>query len=265
MLQDIRQQFLHFFFTIRSWLVVYLLLSLFLFSGGVAEYSLWGKTGYFFSFQGDSFAAKLFKQLVTDIVPASVPIIVTSPLTAFVIQVKIALLAALVLTLPMLLYMVGSFISPALYRRERATLRLVVVTSSTLFFMGSVFAYYYIVPVTLSVLYAFADPIGVTAMLSSDALLAIVFALIFVTGMAFTLPVMMVVLSMVGVVSPVVWVMYWRQVLVAILLVSAIITPDGSGVSMVLLSVPTIILYGCGIVISHMVARTPVEVQATRV
>jgi sec-independent protein translocase protein TatC len=265
MLHDIRQQFLHFFFTIRSWLVIYLLLSFLLFSSGVGEYSLWGKTGYFFSFQGDSFAAQLFKKLVTDIVPASVPIIVTSPLTAFVIQVKIALLAALILTLPLLLYMIGSFVAPALYRRERTILRAVVVAASLLFFIGSVFSYHYIVPTTLQVLYTFAEPIGVTTMLSSDALLAVVFALIFVTGVAFTLPVMMVVLSMMGVVSPAVWVMYWRHVLVAIFIVSAIITPDGSGVSMVLLSVPTTILYGCGIVISHMVARPSSEMRVTRV
>lgn len=265
MIQELQQQFFQLFIAIRSWLVIYLALSFLLFSGGVAEYSLWEKTGYFFSFSSDSFASLLFRQLTTDMVPASVPVIVTSPLTAFVIQVKIALLAGLILTLPILLYMLGSFISPALYSRERLLLRMTVFTSSGLFFAGAIFAYLVIVPVTLRVLYEFATPIGVTTLLSSDALLSIVFALIFVTGIAFTLPVMMVLLSLVGLVNPAVWTAYWRQVLVAILLISAIITPDGSGVSMVLLSLPTTMLYGCGIVISRMVARPGTPVTVTEV
>lgn len=255
MLQELHQQFVMFFHAVRSWLILYLLMTLLLFSGGVGEYTWFGKTGYFFSFSGESFAALLFKQLVTDIAPAAVPIIVTSPLTAFVLQVKLALLSAFILTLPMLLYTIGSFVAPALYRRERLILVTLVGCASGLFLAGAVFAYTFIAPVTLQVLYEFTAPIGVTALLSSDSLVAMVFALVFVTGVAFTLPVMMVVLSALGVVAPVVWTTHWRQVLVAILVISAIITPDGSGVSMVLLSVPTTLLYGCGIVVSRIVTR----------
>jgi len=265
MLQDIRQQFILLFTAIRSWLVIYVLLAIVLFSVGVAEYTVWGKTGYFFSFNSDPFVALLFARLVVDVAPAAVPIIVTSPLTAFVIQVKLALLAAFILTLPLFLYLIGSFLAPALYHSERMALRLVILASSTLFFFGAVFAYVFVVPVTLRVLYEFAAPIGVTALLSGEALLGLVFALVFVTGAAFMLPVMMVIMTAIGLVSAVTWVTYWRQVLVAILIISAIITPDGSGVSMVLLGLPTAVLYGCGVVISHMVARPATDRRATHV
>lgn len=244
---------------------MYFLLTILLLSGGVAEYTFFDKTGYFFSFSGDSFAALLFKQLVTDIAPAAIPIIVTTPLTAFVLQVKIALFVALILTAPLLIYMIGTFVAPALYRHERVSLLAITITSSALVVTGALFAYNYIVPVTLRVLYEFAAPIEVTTLLASDALLAMTFALVFVTAVAFTLPVVMVLLSAVGLVSPVAWVTYWRQVIVTILVVSAIITPDGSGVSMVLLSVPTALLYGGGIIMSYVVAQPVADASVTTV
>lgn len=246
MLQEFYSEIQQLWLGLRSWMYVYLLLAGFIFMFGLQEYTILERSFVYFSITAESFATYFFQMLVTDVVPSSIPLIVTSPLTAFVIQVKLSLFVAFVLTFPILLHNFLLYILPALYQRERSILSWTMVIGTVLFFSGVIFSYVLLVPMTLEVLYGFAGSLGVTTYLASETLLSFVFALLLVSGLAFTVPIVMVLLTGARLVPAVVWWQNWRQVLIVILLVSAIITPDGSGVAMLLLAAPTMVLYGCG-------------------
>lgn len=246
---------------LRDWIVMLLLATVFFFTCNVGELTMFGHTGPFFVFTQDSFAAVWFHYLVEHVVPAGVPVIVTGPLTAFAVQVKLSLLLAFIVTMPVFLYKLFAYISPALYQSEQRILYSLVAPVTLLFAAGVYFSYNYIVPITFSVLYGYATPLGATTFLAMNEFIGLTIALLIIGGIFFTLPVLMVVLSLLRVVAKDFWWRKWRQAFVTLLVVSAIITPDGSGVSMVLLSIPTTGLYLIGAAVSTRVGSVRDDAQ----
>lgn len=198
-----------------------------------------------------SFATQLFNYMTTDLIPEGVTLIVTNPLTAFIAQIKIALLLAFIFTLPFLLYRLIQYFSPALYMKEKVSVLKVALPSALLFTLGVAFSYLVLIPPTFTLLYAYTDNISAVPFFTVNEFIGIVLALVFATGIMFLLPVSMVLLSRLGLVPPNFWRAQWRYALLFFLIVSAIITPDGSGVTMTLLSIPMAGLYGVGLVISQ--------------
>lgn len=240
---------------IIDWLWLMVIFTLFFFSFNLEPVEILGRVKSLPVVSNPSFAADVFSMMVADLVPSGVPIIVTSPISAFVVQIKISLFLALVFTLPFLLYRLISYLMPALYEKERSLLKKITAPSILLFVGGLAFAYVAIVPNTFDVLYTFAGPIGVTTFLSIDEFVGLTLALMLTTGLSFTLPVLMVVLTAAGFIKAQFWRQKARVALVSLLVVSAIITPDGSGVSMLLLALPVSALYGAGAFVATKVER----------
>ncbi len=205
-----------------------------------------------FGWSGPDMAASLatnaFLLMKQALVPSNVPIVALGPVAPFVAPILVAFLLALLLTFPFALFLLGRFLAPALRPDERRTLFLFALPTLVLFYAGIAFAYFLIIPETFSVLYSFADPVGVVPMFALDQLLSSVFLLTTLTGVAFLLPVVMTMLGRIGFIPPVFWVRHWRGAVLATILFSAIVTPDGSGVTMMFLSGPIIGLYAIGTV-----------------
>jgi sec-independent protein translocase protein TatC len=145
-----------------------------------------------------------------------------------------------------MIYRIFKFLSPALYKKEKRTVFKILLPSIILFFGGVVFSYVFIIPPTFKVLYSFNTILGVMPFFSVSEFIGWTLSLMFMTGVMFLLPVFMYILSFIGFVSSEVWFKNWRVALAVFLIVSAVITPDGSGVTMLLLSVPMITLYVTG-------------------
>lgn len=235
-----------FFQTISDWLILMVVFTFFFFSFNVGTVELFGRLVLLPIPSDFSFAAQLFSMMVTDLAPSTVPLIVTSPLTAFVIQIKLSIFLSFLFTFPFLLYRTVSYIAPALYEHEYIIMRRMMVPALALFLFGAVFAYMVIVPSTFRILYLFAEPIGVTTFLGVSEFIGLAMALILATGFSFTLPVLMVALTALRVIRAAFWWSHARHAIVGFIVLSAIITPDGSGVSMVLLALPVSALYGAG-------------------
>lgn len=195
-------------------------------------------------------ATRLFTVMKTSLVPQEVSIIALGPLSPFIAPISVAFMVAFIVSFPYFLFSLMRYISPALYYKERRSLSFLFFSSTSLFFLGCIFAYVILIPYTLATLYSFAGPLGVTPFFSLDAFIATVFGLTVSTGIAFLVPVIMKMLSSVGLVPPMFWRVHWRASILVILLFSALITPDGSGVTMVILSVPLLLLYGTGVLFS---------------
>ena len=245
------------------WILLLLAFTIFFFSFGLKEVMIMGKSLTLPLPTSASFATELFNYMTTDLIPEGVTLIVTNPLAAFIAQIKIALLLAFIFTLPFLLYKLIQYFSPALYMNEKLSVLKVAVPSALLFALGAVFSYLVLIPPTFSLLYAYTDSIGATPFFTVNEFIGIVLALIFATGIMFLLPVSMALLSRFGILPQGFWQAQWRHALLFFLVVSAIITPDGGGVTMVLLSVPMAGLYGVGCIVSRNVhtIRNTVDVH----
>lgn len=195
-------------------------------------------------------ALRVFTLMKAALLPPGVAIVALGPLSSFIAPITIAFMVSFIVSFPYLLYSLLRYILPALYPAERRTVSVLFYSSLVLFFAGCAFAYFLLIPYTFAILYSFAGPLGVTPFFSLDAFVAGVFGLTISAGIAFLIPIIMILLSASGLVSAHLWKRHWRAAMLIVVLFSAIITPDGSGVTMVILSVPLLLLYGAGALVS---------------
>lgn len=236
-------------------MLVFAVLAIFFFSFGLAHVTIQGVSIIVPLPGGESLAAAFLQEMLKDIVPAEVPLLVTGPLTAFVAEMKVALLLAFIGALPFVLFQIIAYIRPALYEREARLLALLAAPAAILFIFGAAFSYFFILPQTFTVLYGYAHELGAAAFISIEEFVGLAAALLFMGGVTFTVPAVMVFLTRFGVVPARFWAAHWRLAAVGFLILSAIITPDGSGVSMILLAAPVSVLYGAGAAVSARVEK----------
>lgn len=189
-----------------------------------------------------------------DLLPDGTPLLALTPLDGFIARAQVAMLMGAVPTVGMLLVELWFFIAPGLYAHERRGFAWFLLSSVVLIGCGAVFAYTILIPFIFAALFAFV-PEGAVQYFAIGETISSVVGLLFVTSLLFLIPVGMALLSGLGLVSPSFWASHARHALLLVLLLSAIITPDGSGVSMVLLAVPVCGLYTLGYGASQAVYR----------
>jgi len=200
------------------------------------------------TFGSPSIANEMFLMIKDYLVPAGVQLVTLSPISAFMAPILTAFLISLLLIFPYILYTFARFLLPALKENERKILKLLLIPSLALFYLGSALAFFVIIPKTFAILYSFASPMGVVPFFSLDEFISSVFLLTISVGVTFLLPVVMVVISRVNLVPRKFWQEHWRGAAVFVLIFSALVTPDGSGITMLFVSAPLILLYGAGAV-----------------
>jgi len=200
--------------------------------------------------EGPSYAVRQFLSAKETLIPGGVPVVALGPVAPFVAPITMALLVALLVTFPFGLWSVVRFLRPALRSGERRALARTIVPSLILFYSGCSMAYFIIIPRTFSILYSFAAPMGVAPFFALDEFISSVFFLTISVGIAFLLPVVMAISSRLGFVPRGFWLRHWRMAVFLAIFFSAVITPDGSGITMVFLSIPLIVLYGIGAAVS---------------
>lgn len=211
----------------------------------------------------DNLAAQTFRLVAQQFVPPGVSLVVFSPVSGALVQVEVALVLAVLLATPLLAYEVGAFLSPALLPHERRVVLRAVPAATGLFVGGALFAYAVMVPVMMQVLYSYAEGLGAAPLLSVDALVSFAVVVTLVFGLAFELPLGMVALAKLGLVSARDMAAKWRHAVLGVFIVAAIITPDPTVVSQVLVAGPLLGLYALGLVAAHAATRAPAGAPAT--
>lgn len=240
---------------LTRWLVSLALLTMAVFSLSLAPFIWRGVELWRPVFADPALAAQVFLHLAYILTPPGVELVVVSPTAAFAAQVQIAFWLALLISLPFLVWSMLQYLRPALDRAEQRWVSLTLLALVALCYLGVYFSYAIVSPYTIYILYTFVTPLAVTPLLGVSELIATFVALTLTTAIAFTIPVGMVLLTRLGVISAQWWRAHARYALIGFLVVSAIITPDGTGVSMLLLSAPVSVLYGLGLVVSARVER----------
>lgn len=165
-----------------------------------------------------------------------------------------SIMAGFIIAFPYVLYEFWRFISPGLHQNERSTSRGFILIASLLFFMGVLFGYYVVTPLSINFLgsYRVSDQVFNDFDLSSY--IGLVRASVLASGLIFELPIIIYFLTKVGLVTPDFLRTYRKFALVIVLILSAIITPPDIA-SQVIVSVPVLILYEISIYISRWVVR----------
>src|SRR5690606_34598249 len=170
----------------------------------------------------------------------------------FFAPLKLALFAAVLVTMPWLLYQAWAFVAPGLYRREKRLALPLLVSAVLLFYLGCAFAFFLVLPAVFSFLTA-VTPEGVAMMTDINAYLNFVLVIFLAFGISFELPVALVILVLLGWVTPA-QLREWRgYAVVAMFVLAAVITPPDV-VSQLMLAIPLCLLYEAGIIAARMVA-----------
>jgi sec-independent protein translocase protein TatC len=197
------------------------------------------------------FSGQIIDILIKDLTVEQ--LIFYAPAEAFMARVKISLVLGLLIAYPFILFRVWSFVSPALFTKERKKVWPFIAAASILFYVGVVFAYLILIPIALSFLIGFGTD-HLTPMISVTAYFAFVARLCLVFGLVFQLPVIVFVLSMIGVVTPKFLLGQWRYAVVIIFVAAAILTPPDPA-SQVLMALPIVLLYITSVLAAYLTVR----------
>jgi sec-independent protein translocase protein TatC len=202
------------------------------------------------------FASKLYTLLAKPLLsklPKGGQMIATDVTTPFFVPLKVALMAAFLISLPYILYQVWRFVAPGLYEHEKRLVWPLIIASTSLFFCGMAFAYFMVFPIVFGFITASA-PMGVAVMTDIDKYLSFVLTMFVAFGLTFQVPVAVVLMVRMGFIT----VAKLREIrpymVVGSFVVGAIFTPPDV-VSQSMLAVPLWLLYETGILVAVWVGR----------
>ncbi len=199
------------------------------------------------------FANKIYSLLAAPMLaklPDGAQMIATAVTTPFFVPMKVAMMAAFVISLPHTFYHLWTFVAPGLYTHEKKLMVPVIVLSSLLFLCGMSFAYFLVFPVVFGFIVS-AAPVGVAVMTDIAEYLDFVMTLFIAFGLAFEVPIAVVLAARFGWVTTAKLKEMRSYVIVGAFVIAAIFTPPDI-ISQFMLAVPLWLLYELGILIAQM-------------
>jgi sec-independent protein translocase protein TatC len=187
--------------------------------------------------------AQVFRAMVHWMLPPGVVLLNVGVGDSIIVQMEIGILLTVILGMPWIVHEMAAFLIPALRRNERSLLRQVGVPASILFALGTAIGLFFLTPFTFRLLFFYVDAMGLQPVLGVQNFVtfALLYSLAF--GVVFELPVFIYALTRLGVVHASAWRKHWRGAVIGALVFGMIVTPDNSGITMMIIAVPMMGLY----------------------
>ncbi len=170
------------------------------------------------------------------------------------IFIWICILTGFILSFPYILWEIWKFISPALYEKEKKGALKFIFFSSVLFFLGVLFGYFIVIPMSVNFVATFSVSDVVKNNFNIDSYIGLVKTSVLAGGLFFELPIIIYFLTKLGLVTPELLIKYWKIAIIIILFVAAIVTPPDV-VSQVIVTVPMVLIFILSIYISKIVIK----------
>ncbi len=202
------------------------------------------------------FANKIYSLLAAPLLsklPVGGQMIATAVTTPFFIPMKVAMMAAFIVSLPHSMYQVWAFVAPGLYAHEKKFMIPMIIASCSLFILGMAFAYFLVFPVVFGFIVSNA-PVGVAVMTDIGNYLDFVLTLFFAFGLAFQVPIAVVMTVRFGWLSVAQLKEVRGYVIVGVFIIGAIFTPPDI-ISQFMLAVPMWLLYELGILVAMLTKK----------
>lgn len=177
--------------------------------------------------------------------PKGGTLIATNPISPFMVPIKVTMLAAFMVALPVVLYQIWAFVAPGLYTHEKRLVMPLIISSTLLFFAGVAFCYFFVFGKVFAFIQSFA-PKSITAAPDIEAYLSFVLNMFLAFGAAFEVPVVLVILARMGIVSIEKFKSFRSYFIVIAFVIAAVVTPPDV-VSQLALAIPMCLLYEVGI------------------
>ena len=202
------------------------------------------------------FSKQLFSFLIlplTKVLPAESRLIFTSLPEMFIAYIKVALIAGIILAIPIVFYELWMFLAPALYQREKGYVIPFVFFSSILFVAGSLFGYFIVFPYGFKFFISFATE-DIQALPSVKQYFSFAIRLLFAFGVVFEMPVVVFFMTKIGLITPDSMKKFRKFAILCSFILSAILTPPDVA-TQIMMALPLIVLYEVSIIISQAVYR----------
>lgn len=173
----------------------------------------------------------------------------------FNLQLNSSIMIGLILGIPYLLFEIWRFIRPALHDKERKAASGFVFYSSFLFFLGVLFGYYVVTPLSVRFLAGYKVSDDIQNLFSIDSYISSVTMLTLLAGIVFQLPIVVYILASIGILTPKFMREKRRYAIVIILVIAAIITPSPDALTMMIVAFPLFLLYELSILVAVVVQR----------
>jgi sec-independent protein translocase protein TatC len=182
--------------------------------------------------------------------PEGSRMIAVGVVSPFLVPIKVSVLAAIALSLPWILYQLWAFVAPGLYRHEKKLVLPLVAASTVLFYMGAAFCYFFVFGQAFPAIQKMA-PMSVAVSPDIEAYLDFVITMFIAFGVAFEVPIVVVILARMGLVSVAQLKSFRSYFVVGAAAIAGLVTPPDP-VSMVALLVPMCLLYEVGILAARL-------------
>lgn len=202
----------------------------------------------------------LFAQPLLQALPAGGKMIVTDVTGSFFVPMKVTMLVAFLIALPVVMYQLWAFVAPGLYLHERKLILPLVISSYSLFIIGMAFAYFLVFPIVFKFMASYNVPLGAEMSTDIDNYLSFAMTTFLAFGITFEVPVVVVVLVRMGMVSLEKLKEIRPYVIVGAFVISAIVTPPDV-LSQLLLAVPMTLLYELGLLVARLYVPKTSEVN----
>jgi sec-independent protein translocase protein TatC len=187
--------------------------------------------------------AQVFRAMVAWMLPSGVVLLNVGVGDSIVVQMEIGILLAVILGMPWIVHELGQFLVPALRKNERTLLRQIGLPATALFALGMAIGLFFLTPFTFRLLFEYVGAMGLAPVLGVQSFVtfALLYSLAF--GVVFELPVFIYALTRLGVVRASAWRKHWRGAVIGALVFGMVVTPDNSGITMMLIALPMVGLY----------------------
>lgn len=190
---------------------------------------------------------------LTSALPEGTKMVAIGVITPFIVPLKISLLVAFIISLPIILYQIWAFIAPGLYTHEKKLGLPIILCSTLLFLLGMAFCYYFVFGQVFKFIANFA-PSSITPAPDIEAYLSFVITMFIAFGITFEVPIVLVALVKLGILSVVQLKNYRSYFIVLAFIIAAIVTPPDV-VSQLALAIPMCLLYEIGILVSKAIEK----------
>ncbi len=191
-------------------------------------------------------SARIMLYMQETLLPDEVTLVQIAPGQAFFSQIYVAILVGIIGSMPIIVREISAFISPAITSNAKKSIAMMTAPAIALFVAGIVFSYFVVVPYVLVFLYQFGAAIEILPLFNITDFISFVLQFLLAFGISFELPVLMYGISLTDAISPRFWRDNLRYAIIILVVFGAIITPDGSGVTMWFVAGPMIGLYLVG-------------------
>jgi len=195
-----------------------------------------------------------------DVAAPGQKLVFLTPTEAFWVYMKVALIAGLILAMPVILYQIWAFISPGLHTHEKRYAVPFVLIGSTFFLFGAAFALFVVIPFAMRFLVSFPGP-DLAPMISIGSYVDFVLKFTLAFGAVFELPVVITILARLGVVTPKMLSKNRKYAILVNFILAAVLTPTPDIFNQTLMAGPLCLLYELGIISARIFGRRPERVE----